>query len=230
MNENSLCHYGVLGMKWGIRKNRSKTSFSRKKKTSKKDQNKIKGTVGSTKKKTNVKKLSDSELQGKIRRLQLEKQYRDLKKDEVSAGKKLLGEILKTSGRTLGVQVANYVGGKAINKLFGDEVVKVGGKKKNKDKSSTDTNKTSSNTTTTTTNKKTETDTTSKNSSYNNSAYNNWYNAAQRDAYTRVMNDIFENYQKSKSYRKSANAVVVDVQDIKVSTLPALPASTKKRK
>lgn len=230
MDENSLCHYGVLGMKWGVRKNRSKTSSSRKKKANKKNQNKITGTVGGSKKKTNVKKLSDSELQGKIRRLQLEKQYRDLKKDEVSAGKKLLGDILRTSGRTLGVQVANYVGGKAINNLFGDEVVKVGGKKKNKDKSSTDNSKTSSNTTTTTTNKKTETTKTDKNSAYNNSAYNTWYNAAQRDAYTRVMNDIFENYKKSKSSKSAANAVIIDVQDIKVSNLPALPASTKKRK
>ena len=228
MDEDYLCHYGVLGMKWGIRKKRPKSSTSFKR--NKKNQNKKKtDSSNNNKKKTNIKKLSDSELQGKIRRLQLEKQYRDLKKDEVSAGKKLLGDILRTSGRTLGVQVANYVGGKAINKLFGDEVVKVGGKKKNKNKSSNDDTKTS-NTTTKSNDKKVETNAASKNNAYNNSAYNNWYSSAQKDAYTRVVNDIFENYKKSKNSKSAANAVIIDVQDVKVSNLPALPASTKKRK
>lgn len=133
--ENYLCHHGVKGMKWGVRKDRKTTSsFSRKKKTTKKNQNGIKGVVSSKKKSTSIKKLSDAELQSKVRRLQLEKQYRDLKKDEVSTGKKILGEILKTSGKTLGIQVANYVGGKMINKAFNDEVVKNVGKKKNNTK------------------------------------------------------------------------------------------------
>lgn len=128
MNEDYLCHHGVKGMKWGVRKKRPKSSVTSSRKAQKKT---------SSTKRVNIKKLSDTELQNKVRRLQLEKQYRDLKKDELSAGKKLLGEILKTSGKTLGVQVANYVGGKAINKTFGDEVVKnLGKKKKEKDKAS----------------------------------------------------------------------------------------------
>lgn len=130
MNEDYLCHHGVKGMKWGIRKARKKTSiFPRKKKASKQQtQNNQK-----KEKKVNIKKLSDKELQSKIQRLQLERQYRNLKREELSEGRKLVGEILKASGRTLGIQVANYVGGKAINKAFKDEVVSVG-KKKNKEK------------------------------------------------------------------------------------------------
>lgn len=135
MSEDYLCHYGVLGMKWGVRKNRKKSSFfSRKAKKKQENQNGSKEEIVKAKKKVKIKDLSDSELQAKVRRLQLEKQYRDLKRDEVSAGKKVLGEILKTSGRTLGVQVANYVGGKAINKVFNDNVVNVGNNKKQKKK------------------------------------------------------------------------------------------------
>lgn len=134
MDRDYLCHHGVQGMKWGVRKDRKKSSFSSslgKKKTSLKNQNGIIGKITAAKKKTtSIKRLSDTELQNKVRRLQLEKQYRDLKRDEVSTGKKILGEILKTSGKTLGIQVANYVGGKAINKAFNDEVVKNVGKKK----------------------------------------------------------------------------------------------------
>lgn len=130
--EDYLCHYGVLGMKWGVRKSRRSSSSSGKIGKSKKNQNKS-STSKVAKKKTSIKNLSDQELRTKVQRLQLEKQYRDLKRDEVSTGRKIVGEILKTSGKTLGVQVANYVGGKAINKAFKDDVVNVG-KKKKKDK------------------------------------------------------------------------------------------------
>lgn len=142
MYEDYLCHHGVKGMKWGIRKNRKKTSFfSRKSNKQKTNQNGTKKQTTPAKKKTGVKNWSDQELQSKIRRLQMEKQYRDLKRDEVSAGRKLLGDILRTSGKTVGVQVANYVAGKAINKAFNANVVNVGksnnnNNKKKKDKAS----------------------------------------------------------------------------------------------
>lgn len=131
MNEDYLCHHGVKGMKWGVRKQRPKSSVTsfRRKSSSKAKATKKTSII----KKTSIKNLSDEALQKKVRRLQLEKQYRDLKRDEVSTGRKILGEILKTSGKTLGVQVANHVGGKMINKAFGEEVVSTG-KKKKKDK------------------------------------------------------------------------------------------------
>ena len=133
--EDYLCHHGVKGMKWGVRKKRkdSSSSFISGRIGSRKTNQNKKSTSKVVKKKTSIKNLSDQELQAKVRRLQLEKQYRDLKRDEVSAGRKIVGEILKTSGKTLGVQVVNHVGGKAINKAFGAEVVNIG-KKKKKDK------------------------------------------------------------------------------------------------
>lgn len=238
MDEDYLCHYGVLGMKWGIRKARKKTSiFSRKSKKSKKNQN---GSQKSEVKKsttTNVKKLSDQELQNKIKRLQMEKQYRDLKKDEVSTGRRLVGEILKTSGKTLGIQLANYVGGKAINKLFGDEVIKNVGSKKNKNKKQKANNDVVSAASSVINNDsaKKRKARREKSSAFNNSAYQTWYKSATRDPYSRVVNDFFNN---KNSYKKAAEAVIVDVKDVKfdaIKSLPpsnmlALPASTKKKR
>lgn len=131
MNEDFLCHYGVLGMKWGVRKSRPKSSvtssrnkFKKSKKTS------IKSVKANKKKKVKVKDLSDADLQKRINRLQMEKRYRDLKKDELSEGRKLVGDIMKTVGKTVGVQVGTYAAAKVINKLMDDEVVSTKSKKK----------------------------------------------------------------------------------------------------
>lgn len=121
-----LIHYGVLGMKWGRRKSRTKKSSA----SSSKQIPKKSSTKPKAKKKVNIKELSDSDLQKKINRLQMEKRYRDLKKDEISAGRKLVGDILMTSGKTVGVQVVNYTAAKIINSALKDEVVKTSSKKK----------------------------------------------------------------------------------------------------
>ena len=126
--EDYICHHGVKGMKWGIRKDRYKSSTISNK--LKQKSNSVKSVIKkSTKKKTNIKKLSNEDLQRRVKRLELEKRYRDLKKDEISEGRKLVGGILKTSGKTLGVAVATYVGGRLINKAIGIEVVNVKKKK-----------------------------------------------------------------------------------------------------
>lgn len=125
-----LCHYGVLGMKWGRRKDKAPSNSSKRnnRKTSSKIVSKIK-----SKKKVNIKKLSDEELQKKIRRLQMEKQYRDLKRDEVSEGRKIIGKILSNSATRLGSDVLYNVGGMGINKVTGMPLVNTGKKKKDKD-------------------------------------------------------------------------------------------------
>lgn len=81
---NELYHHGVLGMKWGVRKDRSTVS----KKSSKKTQ---------TKKKISVKDMSDDEIRKAVNRLNLEKQLKLLSTENVSKGKIYTDKILKAS-------------------------------------------------------------------------------------------------------------------------------------
>lgn len=125
--ENELLHYGVVGMKWGVRKKRpsSGTSRPRSKKTisqkiaqlkRKRNAKKIAKRNKSKKSTNNVKKMSTEDLQNKISRLELEKKYRDLKNSEKSRGKKVVEDILYDSAKNIGTQLVTYAMGSAVNK------------------------------------------------------------------------------------------------------------------
>jgi|WetSurMetagenome_2_1015567.scaffolds.fasta_scaffold1001740_1 hypothetical protein len=88
MAEN-LMHFGIPGMKWGRRKARVSTTPSS-------DHTTARGLQ-----KKNLSELSNDELKTLTSRLQLEKQYKDLTKKEVSAGKKFVADVLQSSGKTI---------------------------------------------------------------------------------------------------------------------------------
>lgn len=91
MDNNELYHYGVLGMRWGIRRSRSTSSG----KSSKKRKSTNQKTVQKSKPKPKtVKDLSNDELKAKITRLELEKRYRDLNPPTVSRGRKFVDKVL----------------------------------------------------------------------------------------------------------------------------------------
>lgn len=91
MDNNELYHYGVLGMRWGIRRSRSTSSGKGSKK--KKSTNQKVAQKSKPKQKT-VKDLSNDELKAKITRLELEKRYRDLNPPTVSRGRKFVDKVL----------------------------------------------------------------------------------------------------------------------------------------
>ena len=86
-----------------------------------------------------ISKISSEELQKKINRIQLEKQYRDLttKPKTVSKGRQILNNILESSSKNIGTQLATYLMGNMVNsvaKALGSEADIVNPKKGQKDK------------------------------------------------------------------------------------------------
>lgn len=87
--DNQLTHYGIKGMKWGVRRRRKSTPSS-----PSADYTKAKQI-----KKKRISEMSNDELKALTQRLQLEKQYRDLSPDVVNRGKNEVQQILKNAAK-----------------------------------------------------------------------------------------------------------------------------------
>ena len=88
--DDFLQHYGVLGMKWGHRKARSKASSNKKPKSTKNT------TTSKPKPKQTQRELSDEELRAVINRMRLEREYADLQYRASSRAK--VENVVKTVG------------------------------------------------------------------------------------------------------------------------------------
>lgn len=124
MND-SLMHYGVLGMRWGVRRtpeqlgrrrgaaNAEKLAEQKRTEREKRMASKTRGT------------LSDDELQARIRRLQQEKLLRELTEAEVSPGRKFVKDVMYDSGKQAATQVAKnamlFTGKQFVGKALGQK-------------------------------------------------------------------------------------------------------------
>ncbi len=100
--DDVLQHFGILGMKWGVRRDRAKL---RKLARQRGDAREWDRSSEDHKKQISLKskrlsELSNNELKDFTQRLQLEKQYKDLTKKEISKGRKFVNEILLNSAKT----------------------------------------------------------------------------------------------------------------------------------
>jgi hypothetical protein len=97
--DDFLAHYGVRGMRWGVRKPRNeaerKAQFSPKEKAKRKNKN-----SGRTTYQKEPNRLSDKELKDRIARMELEKKYSTLQEGEKSQGKEYAHSVLQNVGRT----------------------------------------------------------------------------------------------------------------------------------
>lgn len=138
-HQDELYHYGIKGMKWGVRrtaeqlghvvKNKAKKGyeFTKKAVKTRKAAKRAKEAAKLAEQRakiTNAKKLTNEELNARIKRLQLEKEYNDLVKntDSTRKGKDFISSIVESSGKNLLTQVANHYGAKGLNKLINETV------------------------------------------------------------------------------------------------------------
>ena len=95
---DELYHYGILGMRWGVRRGRKSVSGikTRKAKTQPSEDSLRVQNI----RKKKVKQMSNQELRDVNQRMQLENQYRDLKSKR-NVGKKVVTAVVAT-GITIG--------------------------------------------------------------------------------------------------------------------------------
>ena len=151
MNDNYLEHYGIPRRSgrypWGsgsrpFQGDSPAAKSSGKIKTSGKSGKTGLFKKGKTKTESSeedISKISSEDLQKRINRIQLEKQYRDLtsKPKTISRGRQVLTSILESSSKNIGTQLTTYWMGNMVNsvaKALGSEVDIVNPKKGQKDK------------------------------------------------------------------------------------------------
>lgn len=125
MGENVLAHYGIRGMKWGVRRYQNKDgslTAAGKKRYSGDGGNAgiTKSTTSSSSGRKKVSEMTDDELNRAVRRLQLEQQYRQLNPEKISAGQKFVNKV----ANDVLIPAATTVARNAVQKAMQDAVSK----------------------------------------------------------------------------------------------------------
>lgn len=124
--ENELYHYGVLGMKWGVRRDRSRSGGSRRKRSMSDD-----AREASAIKKKKVRQMSNAELKKLNERTRLEQEYSRLNPNAAKKGLKFVAGAVGIMGTALAaynnssqiIKLGKTAGNKIVD-IAGDMVLK----------------------------------------------------------------------------------------------------------
>ena len=122
MESNELMHYGIKGQRWGLRRYQKKngrlTDSGKKRYESWSDDAKTANEL----KRKKMHQMTNSEIKKLIERLNLEKQYRELNKAQISRGKRFVNSALKLTadaGRDVAKQyMSKYMRTQLDKKIF----------------------------------------------------------------------------------------------------------------
>lgn len=118
MDNNVLTHAGLKGMKWGVRRFQNPDGTltpAGKKRYAKKTSDSEDYTRAKALKKKKLRQLSNAELKELNNRMQLESQYRNLKKQNVSAGKKFVQDVAYETAKNTAADYAKKYAKKGIS-------------------------------------------------------------------------------------------------------------------
>lgn len=101
--ENFLAHYGVRGMKWGVKKGVVNPRMQRTNK-----ENKIRSERKDVRRKRQT--LSDKQLESYVKRLEAEKKLKTLLDDDLTPGKSAVQMVMRNSGTKVAGAVAAGAG------------------------------------------------------------------------------------------------------------------------
>lgn len=135
-NQNELYHYGVKGMRWGVRRDRSSSNGSIDLKTAKKkteaagrivnETQNINNQVSKTrmtkarKKQLNVaKQMDDKELREAVNRLNMEQQYVNLSTNHINSGRANVDAVLSRVGTAVAITNSALAIALAVKQLKG---------------------------------------------------------------------------------------------------------------